>query len=106
MKVIFSLYVLLIIIFFILSLIINKNQENQKQKYCKLLVKNKMKIKEITEFIKIKHNDILCKKTKFEKDYSNLKSLHSIAELATFASLYAVYREELLLKEIENFIKE
>ena len=106
MRIIVSLYLILLIVFIILSLIIIKHQEDQKQIYCRLLVKNRIKREEIENFIKIKHNDILSKKTKFERDYSNLKSIHSTAELATFACLYAVYREELLLKEIENFIKE
>ncbi len=106
MKIIVSLYIILLIVFVILSLVIIKHQERINQIYCRQLIKNKRKTEEISDFIRIKHNDILSKKAKFERDYSNIKSLHSKTELATFACLYAVYREEILLNEIANFIRE
>ena len=106
MRIIISLYLILLIVFVILSLIIIKYQEKQNQIYCRLLVKNKVKRKEIKDFIKIKRNDILNKKTKFEKDYSRITNLKYSKDLATIVCLYAVYREEMLLKEIESFINE
>ena len=106
MKIIISLYLILLIVLVILSLIIIKHQENLNQKYCQLLVKNKIKTNEIKDFIESKHNDVLNKKFNFEQEYSNIKSIRSIAGLATFVCMYVAYREDLLLSEIESFIKE
>ncbi len=101
--IIFSLILLALIILTILNLIIIDDVTKENSKCLNELRQAKEDMYRLKRFLKIKQNDISKKINKFEDSYN--KSTTDEMKYANLVCLYSSYREELLSKDIEQFIE-
>ena len=87
----------------ILNLIRLQKCLRQETEYIKKLKETQIKIYEIYNFIRMKRNNILNKKTKFENEYFN--SFRWITRYANRVCLFTACKEEKLINEIEDYIR-